>query len=209
MGSAFRLILISTCPFWAGDRAYLCLAIAKVIAGELAVLREGKLKILSIRSAVIASLAILATASPALAEKSARHADIKALAADSDSIVSGRVTGVRTQMIAGAAVTQYTMRVESVLKGAPSLDVTINVPGGAISTARVPVSEVVAGAPQLFVNSEGVLFLNGSPDGAFTIVGSSEGALSIQTDASGQDFVSYAGQNLTMDALRSAVDSAE
>ncbi len=171
--------------------------------------REGKLKSLSIQSAAIAVLAILASTAPALAEKSARHADIKALAADSDSIVAGKVTGVRAQMIAGAAVTQYTMRVESVLKGAPGVEVTVNVPGGAVTSARIPVSEVVAGSPQLFVNSEGVLFLDGSPDGAFTIVGSSEGALTIQTDATGQDYVTYAGETLTMDALRSAVASAE
>lgn len=168
---------------------------------------EDKLIKLDGRAAAIA-MAVLAMSTPALAEKSARHADIKALAADSDAIVAGKFTSVRTAMVAGAAVTRYTMLVEGVLKGAASANVTVEVPGGPISSARIPVSEVVAGAPQFFVNSEGVLFLNGQPDGAFTIVGSSEGALSIQTDASGQEFVRYGGEEITMDALRSAVASS-
>lgn len=162
----------------------------------------------SIKSAAIAALAIMASSAPALAERSERHADIKALAADSDSIVSGKVTRSRVQIVNGAAVTQYTMQVEGVLKGAASASVTISVPGGALSTARIPVSEVVAGSPQLFVNSEGVMFLDGSPDGTFTIVGSSEGALSVQTDATGQDFVTYGGEKITMEALRNAVASS-
>lgn len=161
-----------------------------------------------IKPAAIAALAILAMSSPALAEMSARHADIKALAADSEAIVAGKIVSARAQMIAGAAVTQYTMRVEGVLKGSAGASVTINVPGGAVTTARFPVSEVVAGSPQLFVNSDGVMFLNGSSDGAFTIVGSSEGALRIQTDATGQDFVSYGGETITMEALRGAVASS-
>lgn len=163
----------------------------------------------SIRTAAIAVLAILATSAPALAELSGRHADIKALAADSDNIVLGKVTGARVQLIDGAPFTQYTMLVESVLKGSASASVVISVPGGAVSTARVPVSEVVAGSPQLFINSEGVMFLNGSPDGSFAIVGSSEGALTMQTDATGQDFVTYGGEKITIEALRSAVANAE
>lgn len=163
----------------------------------------------SIRTAAIAVLAILATSAPALAELSGRHADIKALAADSDNIVLGKVTGARVQLIDGAPFTQYTMLVESVLKGSASASVVISVQGGAVSTARVPVSEVVAGSPQLFINSEGVMFLNGSPDGSFAIVGSSEGALTMQTDATGQDFVTYGGEKITIEALRSAVANAE
>ncbi len=91
-------------------------------------------------------------------------ADFSRVVADSDAVVVGRVTDVRTaQTPAGDVETVATVRRDVLIKGDDALPVflSVRVPGGTRGRYRT----VVPGAPTVHVGDAAVYFLTRHPDG--------------------------------------------
>jgi hypothetical protein len=110
-------------------------------------------------------------------------------------IVVGRALETKSAWVGRRLVTLATISVGEVLKGDRHATVTVVLPGGVDATRKFPLAMMVPGAPQLHAQEEVFLFLTRANQHAtgdaesYTVVGLSQGKLSIITDASGNKMV--------------------
>lgn len=105
-----------------------------------------------------------------------RRASLDDLIQTSTSIVRARVSGSFTASQGPLIYTHYTIQVLDRWKGPAAAQVDVQVPQA-------------SGAPQFAVGSEYVFFLWTGPSGANHLLGLSQGALDVTTDASGNTIV--------------------
>jgi hypothetical protein len=112
--------------------------------------------------------------------------EFKQLVAISATIVRGRIIDVRAGWADGrrAIETRLTIEADEYLKGQLGGTLTVRVPGGQIGRYRT----IVIGAPEFRDGDEVVLFLRRDGD-QLSIVGLSQGAYRVQTDAAGRRLV--------------------
>ncbi len=106
----------------------------------------------------------------------------EALTRQADVIVYGQAVAVESGRFDGEIVTLVSIEPHEAWKGeAGALQVVV--PGGVDLTLKHPVATVYPGAPQLLVGQDLVLFLELHPglDGAYSIVGFSQGAFEVRT----------------------------
>ena len=112
-------------------------------------------------------------------------------------IVVGRAVETKSVWVDRRLVTLVTVSVGEVLKGDWHATVTVVLPGGVDANRKFPLAMIVPGAPQIHAQEEVFLFLtraNQSATGeaeSYTIVGLSQGKLSIVTDASGNKMLAH------------------
>ena len=109
--------------------------------------------------------------------------DFSQMVAESELIVVGRVTAIRSQETAGRRTIEsfVTVDVTDALKGQPGRAVVFRVPGGQVGRYR----RVMVGAPEFDEGDEVVLFLNGNGPVVPMPYGLSQGVYRIQRGASG------------------------
>lgn len=97
-------------------------------------------------------------------------------------VVRGTVLGVSSAMKGSDIVTVYQLKVTEGLKGAQAgQQVELSVPGGVARGMR----QVVAGAPTFEVGGDYVVFLWKGGNGAFQVIGLSQGMFAVRPDTSG------------------------
>jgi hypothetical protein len=100
----------------------------------------------------------------------------------STAIVRAKVQGSFAVNRNGTIYTYYHLAVTENLKSTTPSTLDVAVPGGSLGR----VSQSVAGAPELKTGSEYVLFLWTSKSGLTQIIGLSQGAFDVRTNAAGQ-----------------------
>ena len=112
----------------------------------------------------------------------------------SDMIVTGRVTGTRTEWVQDGRVlvTLASVDVADTLKGGAVESLTVAIPGGVDANRRFPVAMTYPDAARVSVNEDVVLFLSNDDlvPGAYAVTGSQLGKLSIVEDEAGERLVS-------------------
>jgi hypothetical protein len=136
----------------------------------------------------------------------------------STAIVRAKVQGTFAANRNGTIYTYYHLQVTENLKSTTPGTLDVAVPGGSLGR----VSQSVAGAPELKVGGEYVLFLWTSKSGLTQIIGLSQGAFNVLSDATGKLIlgrpaiaermldasgheVTDKGTSLTLDDLRNRV----
>lgn len=111
---------------------------------------------------------------------------LRSLSKDSDLIVTGRCTGLKSVWVENnrILVTLATIEVSDTLKGSSSPSVTVVLPGGSDSNRKFPVAMTYAGAPTIFENEEVFLFLTAEDlvEGGLAVSGFNQGKFSLVTD---------------------------
>jgi hypothetical protein len=126
-----------------------------------------------------------------------RRASLDDLIQTSTSIVRARVTGTFTASRGPLNYTHYTVQVMDQWKGPAAVRVDVQVP-------------VADGAPQFRVGSDYVFFLWTGPSGANHILGLSQGALDVTTDAAGNSIlVRQPGEAFVMNPSSGAMSSQD
>lgn len=100
----------------------------------------------------------------------------------SSAIVRAKVAGTFAANRNGTIYTYYHLQVTESLKSDAPSTLDVAVPGGRLGR----VAQSVAGAPELKVGGEYVLFLWTSKSGLTQIIGLSQGAFDLKTDAAGK-----------------------
>lgn len=115
----------------------------------------------------------------------------KEMATSADLIVVGRCTHVESARLGRSIVTQVTIGVADTLKGRPGNGVTVVVPGGVDLSRPVPIAQTWPGAPRFAAGQDVFLFLRRQPEvkDGYAVIGFSQGAFSVVTDAQGQKMV--------------------
>src|SRR5258706_3968664 len=134
-------------------------------------------------AASISGILLLAFALPALAT-TVRHLGLGELVASSDTIVQGRVRGVRSFWQGKQILTEVTVGVGRALKGKSASSVTFRQVGGRVS-APVPLEMTVPGAPTFSTGDEGYFFLQPAGGGTRMVVGLFQGHVPLRRDAHG------------------------
>lgn len=113
--------------------------------------------------------------------------DLPELVRQADVIVEGQATETRTLWLEGELYTLVTLEVEWALKGSLQAPTQVLLPGGVDLDRDVPVASVWPGGPRIRPGEEVLLFLrHPAPDRSFhTLVGFSQGKVTIRRDASG------------------------
>jgi hypothetical protein len=119
----------------------------------------------------------------------------------SDLILIGQCTDVRSQWIDRNLVTLATVSAREILKGDGSSSVTVVLPGGVDANRKIPIAMTYPGAPRITPSEDVFLFLTQDDEftGGYGIVGFAQGKFSIVKDEDGQEVVS---RDLTRVALR-------
>ena len=104
----------------------------------------------------------------------------QSLAQNSEQILIGECTDLRSEWVDRVLVTRATIRVSEWLKGSGPAEVVVTLPGGSDSNRAVPVAMNFPGAPELRVGEKTFLFLvqdgvygsiiNGFSQGKYSIV---------------------------------------
>ena len=104
----------------------------------------------------------------------------QSLAQESQQILIGECTDLRSEWVDRVLVTRATIRVSEWLKGSGPAEVVVTLPGGADANRAVPVAMSYPGAPELRVGENAFLFLvtddaygsiiNGFSQGKYSIV---------------------------------------
>jgi hypothetical protein len=145
------------------------------------------------RNASVASLAFLLIVSltPELWATTMKRLTNQHLTEQAQLIVVGRAVETKSAWVDRDLVTLATVSVGEVLKGDRQATVTVLLPGGVDANRKFPLAMVVPGAPQIHAQEEVFLFLKrvnrhvtGDAE-RYTVVGFSQGKLSVVTDASG------------------------
>jgi hypothetical protein len=134
------------------------------------------------RSVIAVVTMVLAFAALPLDAHIVIPAEFREVVADSNLIVRGRVTDVRSIRVPGAGIDSIAaVAVESVLKGHASGFVYVRVPGGLIGNRRV----VMSGAPTFRNGQHLVLFLRPSAhDTSFRPIGLTMGVYPVVAESS-------------------------
>lgn len=112
--------------------------------------------------------------------------DLEAMTEAASTIVTAEVVSREVVSSDNRGKTMVTLRVTDEIKGDTQELITVTLPGGSYRRGRFRVGEVSAGTPQLFANQDALLFLTGGQQsGSYTIVGHSQGYMSIR-DGNGQ-----------------------
>ena len=155
--------------------------------------RAGKRPALGVFRFLVA-LAAFSLTTPIAATMLARLG-LDRIVAAADSIVEGRVEGVRSFWQGKQIVTEVTLSVSHSLKGAAASRVVFIQIGGSV-TSPVPVTMTVPGAPLHAVGDRGFYFLQPGAPGQKVLVGLSLGQILEKEDTSGS-YVSYEGTRRT------------
>ncbi len=133
------------------------------------------------------------------------------LAAQSDNIVIGTCTQLRSAWVDRTLVTLATISVSESLKGDAASEVTLVVPGGVDASRPVPVAVIYPDAPFVGLRDNVLLFLDAGAavaDG-FSVVGYSQGKYTILRDASGHETASAArGEALDLATFKEQIRTA-
>ena len=137
---------------------------------------------------VVLSLAVSLAAIPAAWGTTAVERTESDLIQESALIVTGHCTNLRSQWVERTLVTLATIQITEALKGSPGATVTVVLPGGVDSNRRIPVAMSYPAAPQIYQQEDVLLFL--VPEdlvaGGYSIVGFSQGKLTLATDPQGK-----------------------
>lgn len=112
----------------------------------------------------------------------------------STAIVRGRVGSSYAQQHGLVIFTHYKVQVLERWKGPAASEVDVAVPGGMLGGK----TQTVAGAPALAAGDELVFFLWTGKSGLTQVMGLSQGALALETDSSGQQYVTRAPSSESM-----------
>lgn len=105
--------------------------------------------------------------------------EFREIVADSSLIVRGRVTDVRSVVVAGDGIDSFaTVAVDVVLKGQAGSFVSVRVPGGQVGRTRI----VMTGAPKFRTGDQAVFFLKLFSDGSYRLVGLSMGVYRLERE---------------------------
>lgn len=124
---------------------------------------------------------------------------ISELATRSDVIVEAKAREGRSLWMDGTLYTRVTLDVDYVLKGTPQTSMVVLLPGGRDPDRAIPIAVQWPGAPRLEAGEEALLFLHrtkaagGLGDPYYSIVGFSQGKLSISRTEEGAAVVETAG----------------
>ena len=127
-------------------------------------------------------------------------------------IVAGACSGLESRWLGGTLFTFATITVDEALKGEGTTEVTVAIPGGVDIDRPVPIAVNYPGAPVIAPGQEVVLLLEpfSLEDGAFAVVGYSQGMLEVSTSSGGETLVhrkSGGSTTLTLRQLRELVRS--
>jgi hypothetical protein len=128
------------------------------------------------RARAVLSIILVVLVGTALSGTVIDPASLRDLASEAALIVRGRVTDVRTVVLAGGAIESVaTVAVDRVFKGDGGVFVFVHVPGGHVGRHR----QVVVGAPTLSPNHDAVFFLARGDDNGWRPVGLSAGVVRV------------------------------
>ena len=141
-------------------------------------------------SVVLAALALLASI-PAgdVSATSIRKVTLRQMVDASDTIVQGRVEGVRSFWQGSQILTEVTLAVSQSLKGSGGASLTFLQVGGRVE-APVPIEVTVPGAPLHRIGERGFYFLEPGSPGHKMIVGLWRGRVPVLHDQAG-DYVPF------------------
>ena len=129
-----------------------------------------------------------------LSQLSRDEITLNAITDQSDMIVTGRCTGLRTEWVQDGRVlvTLASIEVADTLKGGEVESLTVSLPGGVDANRRIPVAMTYPDAARIQLNEEVVLFLSNDDlaAGAYAVTGSQLGKLSIVEGEDGSRLVS-------------------
>jgi hypothetical protein len=131
-------------------------------------------------TAAAVAVVALGLASPAAAT-TAQRLSREALTRTAEVIVVGRAVDQRSRWLGRNLVTLVTIAVDETLKGEAGDRLTVVLPGGVDASRRIPVAMSWPAAPVIRTHEEVILFLVRSDEieGAFAVVGFSQGKFSI------------------------------
>ena len=114
-----------------------------------------------------------------------RRLSLEDLAKSSDVIVMGRIDKISSQATPNGTniTTQIEVTVIEQWKGPRRSSVIINQPGGSAGE----LTQAVPGTPQFTVGEETILFLKGSRNGLYRVVGNRQGKILVKTDPQTQE----------------------
>ncbi len=137
---------------------------------------------------VVLSLLAAAAAIPAAWGTTAVERTESDMVQEAALIVTGHCTQLQSQWAGKTLVTLATIQVTEALKGSPGSTVTVALPGGVDANRKIPVAMSYPAAPQIY-NQENVLLFLVPQDlvaGSYSIVGFSQGKLTVAEDAQGK-----------------------
>jgi hypothetical protein len=151
------------------------------------------------RNGFVASFVFLLIVSlaPDLGATTVRRLTNQDLTEKAQLIVVGRAVATRSAWVGRRLVTLASVAVGEVLKGDRHATVTVVLSGGVDAQRRFPLAMMVPGAPQIHAQEDVFLFLKRAHQHAtdaaesYTIVGFSQGKLSIVTEASGNKMLAH------------------
>jgi len=133
--------------------------------------------------------ALLALAGTALATTAIALSN-RALVNTADVIAIGSVVDSRVVWLDRVLVTEVTVKVEEVLKGAPGDTIVVTLPGGIDANRRIPIAMTYPGAPSMKQGERTFLFLNRDEDTSrLMVAGFSQGKFAINREPGGEDVV--------------------
>jgi hypothetical protein len=142
------------------------------------------------RRLVPLSLAALLALAGTAAATTAIALNNRALTSTADIIAIATVVESRVVWEGRVLITEVTVKVEEVLKGAPGDTIVVSLPGGIDANRRIPIAMTYAGAPALKQGERTFLFLNRDEDTSrLMVVGFSQGKFAINREPGGEDIV--------------------
>ena len=133
-------------------------------------------------AALLAGAAALGASADA---RTMKRMSLEELVDASDAVVLATAGGMSTQTVDGGVVTFTEFTVDGAAFGAAGGTIVVETPGGAIQGALIPVAEVESGVPMFFEGRQSLLFLDGAPNGDFTLVDPLQGAAEIEAGSEG------------------------
>jgi hypothetical protein len=141
------------------------------------------------RLAPFATMALLAMAGTATAT-TAIALNNRALTTTADVIAIASVIESRVVWEGRILITEVTVKVEEVLKGAPGDTIVVSLPGGIDANRRIPIAMTYPGAPSLKKGERTFLFLNRDEDTSrLMVAGFSQGKFAINREPGGEEVV--------------------
>ncbi len=127
-------------------------------------------------------------------------------------IVAGTCSGLESRWLGRTLFTFATITVDEALKGDGAAEVTVAIPGGVDLDRPVPIAMNYPGAPVIAPGQEVVLLLEpfSLEDGAFAVIGYSQGKLEVSASSGGEKLVhrkSGGSTTLTLQQLKELVRS--
>jgi hypothetical protein len=138
------------------------------------------------RLALLTCGLLSAASAPALATTLLRMS-FEDMAVDSAVVVVAEAAGTRVEQTENGVYTVTTFNVEDSVAGDAGATVDVAVPGGVFtSPSGIMLRESYPDAPAFAIGSEQFLFLGAGSEGAYQVVGFSQGALNVVETAQGK-----------------------